>query len=858
MKQTVIGFFIVLIILDCTAFAQWTRADIVPEGRVFHSLVYDSTRGVVIMFGGSGGGRETWEWNGTGWVLASMGGPSARENTALAYDSVRKMTVLFGGWTQQNDSIPIVNDTWTWNGVKWEEKKVQGPPARWGAAMAFDKARGVVRLFGGVNFGNTDPYDTDFWEWNGTSWRQVKVAGAKPPGRRYHCLVYDESRGRTVLFGGEAGGPNFKDTWEFDGAKWTKIAATGPTAPYDPVMVYDSARQKTVLAFYTYTHEWKRIYELWTWDGAAWKKISAFYPPKNFPGWWRAAYDAARDRIVFFGSAGSTWLLEGMKRIEVKPDWQFPPKPDAMTYDSKIGKILMFRNGTWAWDGWGWYELSRNRLAYRGGVSMAFDAARGVPVLFGGVYYGSGVSYFNDTWIWDWTTSAWTRVATSGPSPRYGAAMACDAKRGEVILFGGVPQSSDGDDTGTWAWNGTGWTLKSSSGPSVRHGHAMAYDSDRGVVYLFGGQSPVDWKTEYSDLWEWNGTAWTLVPATGPSPRVGFGLAYDSIRRKLVLTGGKRYDAATDKSVWLNDLWEYAGGVWTEVDAAGPSPRYGQAMVFNESKGTITMAGGTGDLLTTETWLYGPHRPIVTSSADFDGDRKSDIAVYRYPSGEWVFQGGPSFAFGTSGDVPAAGDYNGDGKAEAAIFRPLEGKWMIKGGATIKNFGGVLDIPVPGDYNGDGRTEAAFFRPKTGEWFLRGQGIVSFGAAGDVPVPADYDGDKKTDIVVFRPATGQWLIRGGTTRTLGALEDIPVPADYNGDGRAEPAVYQPSKGRWRILNGPQFIFGRLGDIPVPGHYDGPGKVRIAVYRPSTGEWLFRGAATVVLGGPGRLPICRGN
>ncbi len=853
-----IGIGLALVLLSSAAVAQWTRADILPEGRVYHAMAYDSARGVAVMFGGIGGGRETWEWNGTGWVLASMGGPSPRENTALAYDSTRKVTILFGGWTEQNQVIRIVNDTWTWDGVKWEQKQVQGPPARWGAAMAFDSSRGVALLFGGVNFGNAKPYYADFWEWNGSSWKEVKVSGTKPQGRRYHCLSYDESRGRLVLFGGDAGDSNFNDTWEYDGVKWRKITATGPTAVYDPVMVYDTARRKSVVSFYTYTADWKRIFQVWTWDGAAWKKISAFAPPKDFPSAWKAAYDAARNQIVFFGSAGSTWLLEGTKRIQKKPDWQFPAKPDAMVYDAKIGKILMFRNGTWAWDGWGWYELSKNPLGYRGGVGMAFDAARGVPVLFGGVYYGSGVSYFNDTWTWDWTTSAWTRVATSGPTARYGSAMAYDAKRAEVVLFGGVPGTTGGDDPGTWAWNGTVWTLKSSSGPSIRHGHAMAYDGDRGVVYLFGGQSSVDWKTEYGDLWEWNGSSWTLISETGPGPRTGFGLAYDSIRRKLVLFGGERYNATTGRYDWLNDPWEYSGGVWARVDGPCPAPRYGQAMVFNESKGKITMAGGSGDLLATETWLYGPQRSLVTASADFDGDGKSDIAVYRYPSGEWFFQGGTSFAFGTSGDVPAAGDYDGDRKAEAAIFRPLEGMWLIKGGATIKGYGGILDIPVPGDYNGDGRSEVAFFRPKTGEWFLRGQGSFRFGAAGDVPVPADYDGDKKTDVAVFRPTTGQWLLRSGAIYTLGEFEDIPIPADYNGDGKAEPAVFRPSKGRWFILGGNQYVFGLFGDVPVPGHYDGPGKVRIAVYRPSTGEWLIRGAATVVLGGPGRLPLCRGN
>lgn len=117
-------------LLGQAAVAQWSRVDPCIRGRVYHAMTYDSARQVAVLFGGIGGGRETWEWDGNGWALASMSGPIQRENTALAYDSVREETVLFGGWTQDGGEIRIVNDTWTWDGAAWEQKQVQGPPAR--------------------------------------------------------------------------------------------------------------------------------------------------------------------------------------------------------------------------------------------------------------------------------------------------------------------------------------------------------------------------------------------------------------------------------------------------------------------------------------------------------------------------------------------------------------------------------------------------------------------------------------------------------------------------------------------------------------------------------------------------------
>ena len=41
------------------------------------------------------------------------------------------------------------------------------------------------------------------------------------PGDRYQpVMVYDKARGRTVLFGGRAGA---HDTWEWDGQQWRQI-----------------------------------------------------------------------------------------------------------------------------------------------------------------------------------------------------------------------------------------------------------------------------------------------------------------------------------------------------------------------------------------------------------------------------------------------------------------------------------------------------------------------------------------------------------------------------------------------------------------------------------------------------------
>ncbi|MCA1683896.1 MAG: cadherin-like domain-containing protein, partial [Actinobacteria bacterium] len=157
--------------------------------------------------------------------------------------------------------------------------------------------------------------------------------------------------------------------------------------------------------------------------------------------------------------------------------------------------------------------------------------------------------------------------------------------------------------------------------------------------------------------------------------------------------------------------------------------------------------------------------------ADFTGDAKTDVSIFRPASGAWFLRGASPEAtgYGTNGDVPVAGDYDGDAKADIAVYRPSQGVWYIHksgGGDVALGYGASGDIPVPGDYDGDGKTDIAVFRPSQGVWYIHNSTgadtAVGYGGSGDIPVPGDYDGDGKTDIAVFRPSQGVWYIHNST------------------------------------------------------------------------------------------------
>ena len=129
-----------------------------------------------------------------GWLLVGLlvaapqfvPGPSARYAHSIAYDSARQVVVLFGGIGHPATTGNLIDETWEWDGSVWAQVQPNNKPTPRGfGSMCYDSNRGVCVYFGGWDGSRLD----ETWEWDGQDWTQV-MTSLCPPKREYHAGVY--------------------------------------------------------------------------------------------------------------------------------------------------------------------------------------------------------------------------------------------------------------------------------------------------------------------------------------------------------------------------------------------------------------------------------------------------------------------------------------------------------------------------------------------------------------------------------------------------------------------------------------------------------------------------------------------
>jgi hypothetical protein len=220
-----------------------------------------------------------------------------------------------------------------------------------------------------------------------------------------------------------------------------------------------------------------------------------------------------------------------------------------------------------------------------------------------------------------------------------------------------------------------------------------------------------------------------------------------------------------------------------------------------------SVALSTGSGWNTDSWNGGPVVPLPMTqqcmSGDFNGDGKADLDCWTGEGGGWavalstgsswnasIWSGGPA-PVDEWKLVPVPGqcfsaDFNGDKKTDLACSNGVNGTWSVglstgSGWGTESWSGGPV-VPLPmtqqclsGDLSGDGEADLFCWTGEGGGWGVAistGSGFQgSIWSGGPIPVDewnvvpvlgqcftGDFNGDGLTDIACYSGSGGNWNV----------------------------------------------------------------------------------------------------
>lgn len=340
----------------------------------------------------------------------------------------------------------------------WQElEPLSSPGGLTHMTMAFHEGIEQPVIHSGRFENGTYSDKTWAFDYDGNTWKDLKPQ-ISPPPRHAGDMVYHEPTDQLILYtGADANGYPINDLWAYnsDVNNWTQLFPERmPPANYFPIMVsVPSTNQILALISDTVTFSQMWIYNV----------------------------------------AENNWTQSLAPNMPVFGDWD----RSSLVYLDDLDKVLLFgTEAVWEYfiDSDSWIKLdTTNNPTNRKYTEMVFDSSIQKAVLFGGCDIlrrtcDSDSEVFDDTWIFDYDTLAWTEIksANSPPARYMDGNMVFDSERNRTLIYGSSDDSIYFDDTWVLDLSSYGQISSSSSATlSTTDSSEISTTSDANSPFIY-------------------------------------------------------------------------------------------------------------------------------------------------------------------------------------------------------------------------------------------------------------------------------------------------------------------------------------------------------------------------------------
>jgi hypothetical protein len=540
------------------------------------SLVYDSTNGEMLLFGGGhvaerGPGGKVAGYTGT-WALRDrdwrrVSGavqPPPRTNTRMMEDPRERVVVLFGGDGQSH----YLGDTWlydlktrTWRASKARE----GPPPRAGHFTVYDPATGWVLIGGGYNRRDL----TDMWAYDAAAdqWFELKaqvptgfyISADLAPGQNLILLTANTRRPGDLMTCNVLYPVRTTFGFRIDAESLRRHAR--PASQVHSAMVRRDPLPQAA----------GKPVSLDTLPQNQWVLLSGRNQGAPVRTWGTATFDSARGEILYWGGGHCGYGGSDVDAFDPRTgQWRAAdaaPEFPMRAWDKGVRLAgVTFQGAPWT---------DHGRRIY------AYDPVRRKMIMVRTIRSTTGYDPELLNAYPAKRSAAPDAIVTTPSSYNRFATYAYDTQSGQWEMVGPAPLGVDTLVTtprGVMAVN-VDWPSRLNDAGYMLPWSSRQAPADTGLYLLDAASS-----------------RWIRLGAKGPSPQNLYemtSLAYDTRRNRLLLHGA---------GAQRNELWSFdtASGRWIHLSPPGPQPDASREAVYLPKQDVVLLCSAR------ELWEYSP------------------------------------------------------------------------------------------------------------------------------------------------------------------------------------------------------------------------------------------------------------